>query len=221
MSFFGLGMSQKDSTPAKVVFTDNAVDSATTSVYTFSSVNIGTAHPNRTLVIGAAGGASAATARTAVVKVNGTTMTQIVFDQSSNSVCGLWLLPFPTGTTATVEVTWSPATGGAGIGVFACYGLQSLTARSSGSTNSNAAPVNLTIPRNGVGIGYKMAIRSSGASPTYTWVNLTEKFDQTIVVNAYSHTGACDNFATSTVGLGVTATGVNVANSMQVCASFR
>lgn len=205
---------------ASIAMVDHQISTSTAGVQTFTC-NAGLLGIKKDLIICSSAGASGATARSSSIKVDSVSATKLLEDQSSNSVASMFIIGGITADSVSVEITWSPAPGGVGVGVFAAYGLQSRTAYFSGTTNSNNGAINMNARAGGVAVGYKMAIRSSGASPTYTWTNMTERFDETIVVNSYSHTGACDNISAGTVGLAVTASGTSVANSMMLVASFR
>jgi hypothetical protein len=82
----------------------------TPAVQTFSSVNIGAADANRIVVIVAAGFYNGFGRTLTGVKINGTTANLLATNSTDGSQCGAggiaWLA-VPTGTTATVEVTYN------------------------------------------------------------------------------------------------------------------
>jgi len=188
---------------ATVVYTDYSVDATNSTSYTFSSSAIGTASSNRKIVVGPVSNRAPGTTATAVT-VGGISATSVIGQTSNNGEqrAELWEAEVPTGTTADIVVTWAATADSCGIGVWAVYDA---AASASDTASDDGVPTlleeNLTIPAGGVAI----SVACSGSSATYTWTNLTEKYDAT-VEGTVTFSGASDAFSTLQTSLLITAT---------------
>ena len=203
---------------ATVVFTDSSVDGTDGTVFTFTTQSIGTAASNRKIVVSVSMAAAGAGRSVSTLTVGGISATLLVADTSSGGTeqTELWQADVPTGTTATIVVTW---TGGSvartGIGVWAVYNAAS-SASDTGNRDSGAAQdmtLNITIPAGGVAI----SAAGSGTSATYTWTNLTEDFDETIE-SSTTQSGASDAFATLQTEITITADRTAGTSNGTMCA---
>ena len=123
------------STPFGITKTDNAEDNTGQTTYTWSSRNfaIGPADSTRKIgiVIGSRGGA--ATPTVSSVTVNGSISAAPVVEgrnviaSTSVDLVSIWDAPVPTGTTATISVTFTGAMVRAGCAVFSILGSNGVT----------------------------------------------------------------------------------------------
>lgn len=165
-------------TPISVALGGSAVSTADASSYTFSAVGIGTASSDRTVIVAAFARNSGSTASISSVTVGGLSATQ----QSSanynvaggSSVCGLYTIPYPTGTTDDVVVTLPGTYARAGVAVYAVYGLVSVTPSATASaTNATTLNLNTNVTAGSVCIGAVYTNPNGSA----TWTGLTEDLD--------------------------------------------
>lgn len=176
------------------------------STFTFTSVPIGTAAADRHVVMGVGGNDNVALYTIfPAVTVGGITATRAgggVHRKTDNlwARSDIYIALVPTGTTATIVVTWPNSIDRCGLGVWACTGLSGLTAHQIVTDTLDPCNVSIDVPANGIAVGYMM---TSGGVTT-VWTNLTERFDA-IVESADAHSGADGAFATTQTGLAVTA----------------
>jgi hypothetical protein len=149
-----------------------------TNPRTWTSQDIGTAAADRHVVVGvplrAAGNITISS-----VTVGGISATQLkTIDGevgANTTSVDLWIAAVPTGTTASIVVTFSGAPARHGIAVWAVYGSTG-TASASVSSLSNGSSTSLTVPAGGVAIGLAMS-NVTGGTATSTATGLTEDFD--------------------------------------------
>jgi len=209
---------------ASITFCATAVDTTDKSAidtYTFSSHSIGTASSDRYIIVAVvlrvfnAGAISSLT-------VAGTSCTQAVGATNSGTCyAGIWITnsPITSGTTATVAVNFNSGSPlNCGIATFAVTGLQSTTATGTATQTTENTATNLSVTAGGVAVALATA---AFAQPTYTFTNITERFDTTVEASVNTFGGACDNQA-STQTLSIT---IDHSSSggfdMQCFASFR
>ena len=111
----------------------------------------------------------------------------------------IWQAPVPTGTTGNVVVTFNNMMGNAGIGIFRVLGAASSSHATATDNDSNPMTATINVPANGVLIG----CAGENNSATYTWTNLTEKYDEG-TGNTETHTGASDAFLSTQSNLAIT-----------------
>lgn len=180
----------------------------------FTSVGIGTASASRVvhvLITGAAG-----TRTISSVTIGGVTATQNVVHQSSNTTAAIYSAQVPTGTTATIAITWSGSQSGTGISVWTSTGLSSATANDAQSTSSNNTNMGLAT----LASGFLVAGGTfNDNASTVTWTNATARLN---IGTAFDGWGAADNTATSSGTTNVKGNygggGASIWNF--VCASF-
>lgn len=165
-------------TPISVALGGSAVSTADASSYTFSAVGIGTASSDRTVIVAAFSRNSGSTASISSVTVGGSAATK----QSSanynvaggSSVCGLYTIPYPTGTTADIVVTLPSSYARAGVAAYAVYGLASVVPSATASaTNATTLNLNTNVTAGSVCIGAVYTNPNGSA----TWTGLTEDLD--------------------------------------------
>lgn len=168
--------------PASLSYvTAPAIDTGTNySTITFSSVSIGTAG-NRWVIVGAGFRDNNANSFTSV-NIDGNAMSEAVFRQHSTkfSGAGIYILYYPTGTTASIQLNTSntASPGRMGIGVWAAYDLLSATPTQTTYDEGTDQSVvgSLTISSGGFGIGFNRIV-GTGSGRTHSWSNMTERFD--------------------------------------------
>lgn len=206
---------------ATISNTDHAVDASDLTTYTFTSKSLGTAQAGRKIIV-VVGGLSGGSITISSVTVAGNSATAVVNPSSSTGPAGIFIIDDSTNATGNIVVTFSGGSARCGIGVFAAYGLNSSTATATIDTTSDPGTGTLNITAGGVAVGYRLS-DTYGTTPTYTWTNLTESFDETIEsVPKTSHSGACSAFATTQTGLTITVNQSSSASTARmVAASFR
>lgn len=173
-------------------FTNRAVSSAD---FSFATRAIGTAHPERIVVVTVNGLVSTGTvgACTAVT-IGGIAATQIVTNHASNDVrqsLTAWAALVPTGTTATIGVTHGSALA-CGIGVWSFQSrsgkLQPSVINSIANDGAGANPHDVSLA--GMAAGGCIIAASIGINDVDpVWTGLTERFAVDINTTEY-HSGA-------------------------------
>lgn len=157
-------------TPVTLGTIVQGTDTSDASTYTFTSVAAGTAADDRIMAcaIGVRGLANYSS-----VTIGGVTADLRMTVTNTSDRVFLVTAAVPTGTTATVVVTLSGSTSRCGIALVPIYGAGSAVPTDTDSSTSDPGAVTLTVPANGVALGYTLSV--NGAS--YTWTGLTEAFD--------------------------------------------
>jgi len=198
MSFFPI-FSPVSSSAVTAEFGGSGVNATEDSSYTFSSIGLGTAASDRFLVVGFGTGENRTVA---TVTVAGNSAAQILSYQNSGTI-EFWGLSLATGTSGDVVVGLSGGNGKLpGCGVWAIYGAN--TTETDTDTVAAADPMvgSLTIPANGVGIGYFYTTHGNSS----TWTNLDEDFDEkTKPSDNHLQGGAHKTYSTLQSGLSITA----------------
>lgn len=188
--------------PLSITYTDTSFQNTPLTTYTYTSRAIGTAAANRYIVVGV-GQATAAINAVVSMTIGGISASQIVFDTNGvNGRTDLWIAPVPTGTTATIVITFAGSVTRCGIGVWAIYG-GSNTARATGAGHANPAVASLNIPAGGVVIGFTQNGNFSFTSTGSTV--LTSRFTTTMSTgSAIGGFDATSNIPISPASLGIT-----------------
>jgi hypothetical protein len=203
---------------ASVTFTDSSVNGSALTTYTFATQALGTAAAGRVIVVGVGGGGQTRTVSS--MTIGGTSATFIIRAAGTNETAELWYAVVAAGTTGDVVVTWSGAQDGCGIGVWAVYDATSAPHDSSSDNNSDpATATTFDVPASGVAVGY--VFQRTGSS-TYTWTNLTERFDEVALAATFFHSGASDAFASlqTSLAVSVDADSAGTRDPMFVCGSW-
>lgn len=165
-----------------VLWTDGASNAAATSpMHTFSGVGIGAAHPTRQVFVADFGGSASA------VVIGGISAVSVV--SAASNTLSLWRAAVPTGTTASVAVTY---TGSARmlIGVWAAYNLVNTSpfhtaSYAASSTPASAHATTINTRANGILIAASAALVNAGAGgPSWSGASLRN--------NRSLNTGAID-----------------------------
>lgn len=227
----GILSAGKGSVPVSVILRNTTLQSSSTAstTFTFSTVSIGTASSTRYVIaqISAVADATAGVTLSSVT-IGGVTATihaSQAFGAGATHMAYIAGATVPTGTTATVAVTFSAATSSCAVYVTSIDGLQSTTPVTTGSGNGNAGASTantgavLTYPANGFAVG----VATKSVSTTTTWAGgtLTKQSEGTYGTTVRTISNA-DALPTTT-STGNTAT-VNYPVSGQQClavATFR
>lgn len=208
---------------ASITFTDESRLTTSTTEYTFTTQALGTAAADRYLIIGVEQRFTSGTPTITSVTVGGVAATALFTEidgGAATSSANMYIVAYPTGTTADIVVNHSGGCTSCGIGVWAAYGLRSATPTDSGTSNTTGAmTTDLDVLEDSVAVGFVLT-SGSGAARTTTWTNLSEDFDITVAgFNVQS--GASAAFATpATVTVTATPSGA-VVLSLGLFASFR
>lgn len=180
--------SKGSSSAFSITNTDNKTDAVggVTIAYTVGGAssgaapNIGTPNPKRIVVVGIAARVGATPGVTGV-SINGSAATQVpgaAINNAGGSSVDFWYLAVPTGTTATVSVTFASASAVSGISVYRVIPTASTpdaaTASFTGAgftTVSNASPLAVTAGGGFIGIGYAQSASTMGWSAPASVVN--------------------------------------------------
>jgi hypothetical protein len=159
-------------------WTYDSVQSGASASYTFT-VNIGAEAPSRLCVFGV----DAVGFPISSVTVNGVAATSLIGVGTNTRLIAV---PIPTGTTASVVVNLTGAAGTtASVSAWAIKGLRSQTAVASASSLLSPSTFSLSVPSNGVAIGYATNV----AATTFTWTGIASDFASTTsVIRGGAHT---------------------------------
>lgn len=209
--------------PAILTYVGSNTTATNATSHTFTSESIGTAAADRHVIVGIISENNLGARTISSVTVGGVSATPIVFQEHSTgsfwTQAAIYIVPYPTGTTATIVVNWSASNNMCGIGVWNATQLQSPAAANTNSNTSDPLVATLTIPPGGFGIGVGASF--AGAAPTHTWTNLTERYDQ-LIEGAVQHTGADASSVHGSSSLSITCDpSVAATGRSLVLASFR
>src|SRR5690606_25615045 len=106
--------------------------------------------------------------------------------QGGNSTLEFWAANVPSGTTANISITWSGGQVRCGAGVWTLVRPKTIQAVDVGtSTAATGANTTLTTATTGV----VLAAHYSNDSNSYTWTNVSERYD-TGIESTSGHSGA-------------------------------
>src|SRR6185312_935711 len=144
------------STPFGITNTDFASDTTTQTTYNFSSRNfaIGSADPSRLVVVAVAARQSGIVGAASGVLINGSAASLVVSGinaVTNTSTLDIYQLAVPTGTTATVSVTYPSAMLRAGCAVYSVLGSNRIVPSGAAIGTSTAANPSaaITVPSGG------------------------------------------------------------------------
>lgn len=162
--------------PKSWSYRTNAVDMSALTTYTFNTQDIGTAAADRKVIVGVCGGNSNRTVSS--VTVGGVGLV-LVGRRTASTSAELWIGTVPTGTTATVVVTWSSGQANfCGIAIWAAYAVLSDTPIDTEDWFPSG-PTAVNIPLTTVVDGFIISINASfgAGTPSNEWTVITERFD--------------------------------------------
>lgn len=189
---------------AGVTYTDQAVNPANQSSYTFSSLDFGPEDASRVIVIGVAARALTSVANITSVTIDGAPMANVNHISNSANYAGLWALAKPTDGANQVVVTFSVSVDRCGIIVWQTIGMSGATALDSGtaaiaSGTGNSAGDTLTTANGGCAIGFVSGTASSGGTD-FVWTNLSQDYEGAIETNV-PYGGASANTTGSSLAI--------------------
>jgi hypothetical protein len=198
---------------ATVSFVASTVSGTAARSYTFSSHAIGAAAANRKVVVGVSGITGGRAVST--VTVGGNSASLVIAKLSAGEAVELWQVELAAGTTGDIVVDFGAGGNfdGCGIGVWAVYGAAAAATDTGGSSAADPATDTLNIPAGGVAIG---VVGHRVATPDlFSWTNLTERYDETVVSEG-GHSGASDAFAAAQTALAITASAASAGFRAEV-----
>ncbi len=205
---------------ATITFIGCTGDATDLTTYTFTNHATGVAGARKTIV--GVGAADAATDfNVSSVSVGGVSATEVVDSADVNSLVqsAIYIIDNPSGTTATIDVTWSEAVTGAAICVWAAYDVLSETATATATqfqTSSAAITLSLNVNADSIAVG--MSSCRDGLQTT-TWAGMTERADTSVETSTHAYSAA--DTQTSGAPLAVTADWSGASDSIGASASFR
>lgn len=211
---FGSRRAAVSSSPVALTYVTNVTDSTDQTTYTFASTSIGTASSDRVVVVVIGSRANAARSISSVT-VGGNSATAIATANNSGGgaeIAAIYAVAVPSGTTASIVVTFSAAMLRIAVGVYTLTGTGgAVTAYGTATqTPSGSSPTDSTIdcPANGGILAVNFS--NSSATSSTTWTGLTERFDVNPETSSSGVSSASDNFASAQTNLTVTATVASV-----------
>lgn len=220
--FPGPGSGNTAFTPAAAIaLTDNDAQEAAQTVFTFTSKAAGAAASNRYLLAAISGRSGSTATDITSVTIGGIAATNVirVFGAGSGSgenVTAIYIAAVPTGTTATVVVTFNVNFARCSVSLYRAVDLVSSTA----TATASSLVANPTGTFNVSAGGFAIGAAYTQATSSFTWTNLTENVDTTTnFTNTY--TAASSNFATAQTSLAITATPASSVAPTGVFAAFR
>lgn len=174
-------------------------DPANATTYTFTSQPIGAAGATRRVVVAVANRDIAAVPTSVTIGGVSATMDEGI---ASIGAVSIWSVVVPTGTTATIVVTYTSANTYCGIGIWS---LDAGSPVATGEIADNTPPIPnfsiATAPGDFVvaASAYRMTSGTVGA----TWTGVTERYDAAVDAAVRQHTGADVTASGATVNIGL------------------
>ena len=164
--------------PLVLTYQGETEDTADGTVFTFAGEAIGTAAADRRVhvLIGASGNVGTITG----VTIGGITAAITVQAQDGSAKAGIATALVPTGTTASVVITFDATQGRCHIGVFSSTGLSSNTPLDTGTSTADPATDTLASAPG----GFCLALGVSVATTTVAWTAITEQYDVQVEATA-------------------------------------
>lgn len=197
----------------RLQYITNVSSASDLTTYTFSSTSIGTAASDRYIIVSASLRSSAVRTFSSVT-LGGSAMAQLVATDGAQTCIGIWGLHYPTGTTADIAVTMSGGAGRCATGVWAVYGLNSLTPIDTSTSSASPMVLDVNTTPGCVVIGAAYTAGTTGE----TFSGISEDFDA-VVEGAHSPAGSdMMSIAETPRTIRLTLTGATTQNS--VCVSL-
>jgi hypothetical protein len=187
---------------------------ASSSSYSYSSVNIGAATADRLVIVGALWGSASGTQTVSSLSIGGTAATQVVMEGGG---AGIFARLVSSGTTATIAVTFPSAVTSCGIYVWTLIDYQSSTAVDTVTDNSSPLSQSLTTSGGGVIVAVARASGSAG----FTWTGLTEQDDGSVNASTALRLSAADLQDTAAGSTAIAVTPVGTTSPRLAAASWR
>lgn len=154
-----------------LIWTESAANGAASSPETFAGISLSTENSTRQIFVAVYGGATSA------VTVGGVSASFI--ETAASDTLTLWRAAVPTGTSASVVVTFTGGGGRQLISVWAAYNLQSTTAIDTASYASSSTPATdhtttIDTVDNGILIGAAATVVNAGdGGPSWVGASLS------------------------------------------------
>jgi len=182
--------------PARATYITSSAQSGSSTTYTFTGINIGTAYPDRVIIIAAmmvAG--SGLTTSISGLTVGGAAATKIVGADAAGSQAAIFIYRLSTGTTATIVATNTGTMTGAGVSVYSATGMKKFAGDTTNSyiTTKSASSLNLT----GTQAGFAIGVASDDVSTGLAWTGLTSNYAAVLGLSGSWGSTALTNFTTS------------------------
>jgi len=163
-------------------------DAGSGSTQTFTAEAIGTAAPNRYVIVAVMQNSGTRPA-TPTVTIGGITATPAVemrtdYSGAASTTQALFIAAVPTGATADIVVTWSTTVDITAIAKWAAYGINP-TVIGTATSGANPASFTVNVPSGGIVI----AAVNNPQYTTSTWTGATEDYDHNFRT-FYNITGA-------------------------------
>lgn len=192
-------------TPVTIAFKHSEGSFATTTKYTFSSVDLGSASADRMIVIGVSViKVGSGVEEPANINLNGTPMTKVVAANDTpgdSSGASLWRLGLASGTVGTFSLSFGVTIAAIEIGVWQVSTGNHVPTNTGTDTASDPASIGATVPSNGGGITC-YAARATGLS-SWTISGFTEDYDdepQNGCIGGGGHFSASSTIQANAVG---------------------
>lgn len=184
--------------PISANYEDNADSTSALTTYTFVGVGIGTAAPDRHVVVCIGSNSNGRTVSSVTVAGQACTVINSVVNSTRTVAMAVTNAPVTSGTTATVTVTFNAGEDGCGIATYSLNTSGSVTPTDTATSTTTSGSVSLDIPAGGVGI---IAIRDSGSGGTISGLTKDDEsgVDGTVGTILYGH----DEFSSAQTGLSV------------------
>lgn len=198
-----------ESTKPSFTYNGSANDSTDLTTYSFTSVSIGTAATNRLVFVTVTSVASGNRLISSAT-IGGISATVIESTPNAGASTKIIYAVVPTGTTATISITFDSTVLRCGVGSYSIYNLKSTSpvSRANGSTwTSGAISATLSVPENAIILA---GVSNSTNSNTFTWTNLTSNYDS-LVDATFRFSGASAQVSTGNSSYTVTATSTSAA----------
>jgi hypothetical protein len=159
--------------PPVMAFQAHTTNAGASASYSFTSQAIGAEDNSRCVVvavIGRAGGALDVSS----VTVGGISATLARAGGGVELPVELWIARVPTGTTATIDVTFTGTSNFCAIGVWSVTNIDSLTPTDTAASSIGSILIDVEA------VGIIVAVSSSLNGATSTWTNATERYDAAI-----------------------------------------
>lgn len=212
-----LGIEGANSGNIDISKTANSVDSVDRTTYTFTSQSFGAAHGKRYMLAFVCGThtSSRTVSSVTIGGISATVQGSQVEGGSGGTTCmsGLYLAAVPTGTSGTVEVTWSSGVSRCGIIIYRLVGINP-TAYDTGSditVSADAVSDTMNVTAGGVIIG-GVVHRGTVTARTTSWTNVTEDVDETVEGDTTQSSGNVKSGGAQS-GLAITATASGALDS--------
>lgn len=181
--------------PATVSYRTTVKSTSSTDTYSFAATDIGAAAADRYVYVcvGGRNGAAATVRAVTAVTIGGVSASLVVGTSATGSsqatTLDFYRALVPTGTTATIDVTFAATISECTVAVWAVTGQANLSAYATAA--DNASLITSTISLNTVAGGFVLAGGCGNNGPSFTWAGVTERYDaSTTIVYSFADASA-------------------------------